>query len=91
MSAKYIVGIDLGTTNSAMARYDLAASEEDQPVTVEAGFDTAAIKLIGNVAGRPPLRGLLRHKGWRAEKIDLPALAAGQSAAILAPAEVEIE
>ena len=29
MSAKYIVGIDLGTTNSALARYDLSASEEE--------------------------------------------------------------
>src|SRR6202795_3778255 len=26
-------------------------SEEDQPVTVQTGFDPAAIKLIGNVAG----------------------------------------
>ena len=32
-------------------------SEEDQPVTVQAGFDPAAIKLIGNVAGEPPIRG----------------------------------
>src|ERR1700724_4737502 len=38
-------------------------SEEDQPVTVQAGFDPAAIKLIGNVAGERPVRGLLRHKG----------------------------
>ena len=29
-------------------------SEEGQPATVQAGFDPAAIKLIGNVAGEPP-------------------------------------
>ena len=32
MSAKYIVGIDLGTTNSTMARYDLTASEEESRI-----------------------------------------------------------
>ena len=34
MSAKYIVGIDLGTTNSALARYDLEASEEASRIEV---------------------------------------------------------
>jgi hypothetical protein len=54
--------------------------------------DPAVVKLLGNVPVSGKAQGgLLRHKGWRAEKIDLPALAAGQSAAILAPAEVEIE
>ena len=34
MSAKYIVGIDLGTTNSALARFDLEASEEASRIEV---------------------------------------------------------
>jgi hypothetical protein len=34
LSAKYIVGIDLGTTNSALARYDITASEEDSRIEV---------------------------------------------------------
>ena len=34
MSAKYIVGIDLGTTNSALARYDLTAPEEGGRIEV---------------------------------------------------------
>jgi len=65
-------------------------AEEDQPVTVEDGFDPAAIKLIGNVAGRPPLRGLLRHRGWRATEVNLPPLPGTPSRSIIAPAEVEI-
>ena len=54
--------------------------------------DPATVKLLGNVpvSGKAP-GGILRHKGWRAEKIDLPATAAGQSVAVIAPAEVEIE
>ncbi len=65
-------------------------SEEDQPVTVQAGFDPAAIKLIGNVAGEPPVRGVLRHKGWRVREVNLPALAQGEGRMVIAPAEVEL-
>jgi hypothetical protein len=65
-------------------------SEEDQPVSVQAGFDPAAIKLIGNVAGEPPIRGLLRHKGWRVKEVNLPPLAQGSGRTVVAPAEVEL-
>jgi hypothetical protein len=65
-------------------------SEEDQLVTVEAGFDPAAIKLIGNVAGGPPVRGLLRHKGWRVKELKMPPLPQGAGRLVIAPAEVEL-
>ena len=54
--------------------------------------DPSAVKLLGNVpvSGKAP-GGVLRHKGWRAEKVDLPPLSAGPGASIVAPAEVEIE
>ncbi len=65
--------------------------EEDRPVTVDAGFDPSAVKLVGNVAGQPPLRGLLRHRGWRVTEVNLPPLAPqGGGRAVVAPAEVEI-
>ena len=56
------------------------------------GNDPSAVKLLGNVpvSGKAP-GGILRHKGWRAEKIDLPSTAAGQAVTVIAPAEVEIE
>ncbi|HLM57519.1 MAG TPA: DUF2760 domain-containing protein [Pyrinomonadaceae bacterium] len=66
--------------------------EEDRPVTVEGAFDPSAVKLVGNVTGRPPLRGLLRHKGWRVAEINLPNLPPpGAGRAVVAPAEVEIQ
>jgi len=65
-------------------------SEEDQPVTVEAGFDPGAIKLIGNVSGVPPLRGLLRHKGWRVKELKMPPLPPASGRLVVAPAEVEL-
>ena len=54
--------------------------------------DPATVKFVGNVpAGGPPEGGLLRHKGWRARKTNLPALGPRQDASIIAPAEIEIE
>ncbi len=73
-----------------LALEPVIASEEGQPVTVEPGFDPAAIKLIGNVTGHPPLRGLLRHRGWRVARVDLPPLPENSGRSIIAPAEVEI-
>lgn len=57
-----------------------------------AGADPAHVKLIGNVpaSGKAP-GGTLRHKGWRAEKVELPPLVPSQDAKVVAPAEVEVE
>ncbi len=52
--------------------------------------DPNTIKLLGNVpADGKVSQGILRHKGWRVEKVELPR--AGQNAMLLAPAEIEIE
>lgn len=54
--------------------------------------DPSVVKLLGNVpASGKASSGLLRHKGWKAEKIDLPPLAANANTSVIAPAEVEIE
>jgi hypothetical protein len=64
--------------------------EEGQIFTLQKGFDTAAVKLVGNVAGEPPFTGVIRHKGWKTAKLELPTLSASQDASLIAPAEVEI-
>lgn len=66
------------------------SSEEDHPVTLPPGFDPAAIKLVGNVGSERPIRGLLRHRGWRVAEVTLPSLPQGSGRAIVAPAEVEV-
>jgi hypothetical protein len=68
----------------------ILASEEDQPVTLQAGFDPASVKLIGNVTGAAPLRGMLRHRGWRVKEVKLPSLPEGSGRSVVAQAEVEI-
>jgi len=53
--------------------------------------DANLVKFVGNVPAQPPAGGTLRHKGWKAVKIDLPALSPRQDATIVAPAEIEVE
>ncbi len=65
-------------------------SEEGEKVTIEAGFDIDAVKLVGNVAGQPPFEGVLKHRGWKAGKKDVPKLSDIQDPGIMTPAEVEI-
>jgi len=63
--------------------------EEGATVTVPAGFDPAAIRLVGAVSGTPPFTGVLRHAGWRATSVNLPKRS-GHDPEVIAPAEVEI-
>ena len=64
---------------------------EHTPTRIETR-DPNAVKLLGNVpADGKATQGILRHKGWRVEKVDLPKIAPGQTVTILAPAEIEIE
>ena len=54
--------------------------------------DPNCVKLLGNVpADGKAAQGILRHRGWRAEKVDLPKIPSGQDVRVLAPAEIEIE
>jgi hypothetical protein len=66
------------------------AQEEGSRVTVQAGFDPAAIRLVGNVSGQPPFNGTLQHAGWRVKTATLPKPTDGQDEFILMPAEVEL-
>jgi uncharacterized protein DUF2760 len=62
---------------------------EEETVTLEPGFDAGAIRVIGKVSGEPPFHGTLRHAGWRASRVAVPARA-GADPFVVAPAEVEI-
>jgi hypothetical protein len=68
----------------------IRSEDEGAKVTLGEGFDASAVRLTGNVVGDPPFTGTLSHRGWRAEKIELPKLAEDHDASILMPAEVEL-
>jgi hypothetical protein len=82
-------------SRAALTRYltlrPVVDAVEGTPTRIESR-DPAMVKLLGNV---PPdgkaNQGILRHKGWKVEKIDLPKLNANQNMTVLAPAEIEIE
>ena len=59
-------------------------------VTLQRGFDASSVRIVGNVVGEPPFKGNLRHHGWRAAKVQLPAAPVGGDPNIIAPAEVEL-
>jgi hypothetical protein len=63
---------------------------EGATVTLPAGFDAQRVRITGNVAGQPPFRGTLKHHGWVASSVRLPAVAESLDARVLAPAEVEL-
>ncbi len=65
-------------------------AEEEDEYAVQPGFDPGAIKLTGNVTGEPPFKGVVRHRGWMASKMELPTLSEGRNPDIISPAEIEI-
>jgi hypothetical protein len=82
-----------GGCRAAIKRYvtlePVMDDEEGQVVTVERGADPASVKVTGPIAGDPPYRGVLRHRGWQVTRTELPPLpATGRT--IVAPAEVEV-
>lgn len=68
----------------------IRTEEEGIEITVEDGFDPGAIRLVGKVEGDPPFKGILRHKGWRLQKANLPQSAQDEDSDVICPAEVEL-
>jgi hypothetical protein len=62
---------------------------EGATIKVSAGFDAQRIRLTGNIVGEPPFQGTLKHHGWVATAVRLPAISE-LDPRVLAPAEVEL-
>ena len=80
--------------NKALEQYfDLQPASgiaEGTVMTVPLGFDAQRIRLTGNVTGQPPFKGTLKHHGWIAKEVRLPAIPEGLDPKVVAPAEVEL-
>jgi hypothetical protein len=78
----------------ALAKYvaleAVVAQREDDAYRVTADFDSSALKLTGNVSGEPPFEGVVRHRGWRAAKLEIPTFSGGRENRVIQPAEIEI-
>jgi len=64
--------------------------QENDKVTVPAGFAPGSITLTGQVTGVPPFTGTLKHPGWRVADYTLPEPLKGADGWVIAPAEVEV-
>ncbi|OQX09629.1 MAG: hypothetical protein BWK80_46645 [Desulfobacteraceae bacterium IS3] len=73
-----------------MASKPVLEENEGDEIVIQPGFDSNAVKLTGNVTGEPPFKGIVRHKGWKTARLELPALSGDRDPNIIAPAEVEI-
>jgi len=79
-----------GVLTRYVALEPILAGKEGAQTSVSQDVDPAAVRLVGNVTGRPPFPGTLLHRGWRATKIELPPLGAPAGRTIVAQAEVEV-
>jgi len=68
----------------------IQGESEGSRVDVQAGYDSWAIRVTGNIVGEPPYNGVLQHHGWRAGKVQLPEVAEERDLYVVAPAEVEV-
>lgn len=68
----------------------IRSEAEESALTLEKGFDAHSIKLTGNIKGSAPYKGVLRHRGWKANDIVLPTPVEGHDPSVIAPAEVEL-
>ena len=64
--------------------------DEGSTVTVSAEDAGKNVTLTGSLAGQGPFKGILCHRGWKAEAVVLPKISAGRDLSVIAPAEVEI-
>jgi len=67
------------------------SEEEGTTIQVLPDFDSNAVRLTGHVSGDPPFKGVIRHRGWKVDRIELPRPMLNKKEKwILAPAEVEV-
>lgn len=76
--------------NKYMTSKPVLEENEGDEIVIQPGFDSNAVKLTGNVTGEPPFKGIVRHRGWKAARLELPTLSGDRDPSIIAPAEVEI-
>ena len=68
----------------------LRQEAEGSEVTIPAGFDARHVRLSGSAHVEPPCTGILRHRGWRATRADLPQRHPGLDPRLICPAEVDV-
>ncbi len=70
---------------------EAVADNDEGEKMVVSDFNPERFRLTGNVTGTPPYEGVLRHKGWKATKCELPLWQGNEeSVDVITPAELEL-
>ncbi len=65
-------------------------AQEGTEIEVDEDYDPRSIKLTGNLAGKPPFRGVLIHPGWKVEELRLPQFGENVRYDVITQAEIEV-
>ena len=65
-------------------------AQEGTEIEVDEDYDPRSIKLTGNLAGKPPFRGVLIHPGWKVEELRLPQFGEKVRYDVITQAEIEV-
>jgi len=76
-------------TENFMIKPIFSNTEEGAQLTLNENFDPSEIRITGNMPSSAPFNGILRHKGWISEKVELPKRTGNINVKVVAPAEVE--
>jgi hypothetical protein len=80
-----------GVLDRVFAPQPISENDEGKEITVPDGFDPSFYRLSGNVTGKPPFNGVVRHRGWNAARLELPQWQGSEeSANVISPVEVEL-
>jgi len=67
----------------------LFAAAEGEVVSLDDNFDPSEVRMTGNVPGKSPYKGTLRHKGWIVNNVDLPKRTGKVNDRVICPADIE--
>jgi len=62
---------------------------EGEKISLNENFNPTEVKMSGNVPGKAPYNGKLRHKGWKSDKVKLPKRTGKVNVNVVCPAEIE--
>lgn len=65
-------------------------SKENETVTIPEGFEPSEIQLSGEIDKKAPFKGVLKHKGWMVDSLNLPRRSSSARTKILQPAQVDV-
>jgi hypothetical protein len=67
----------------------LFTANEGETVPLDDDFDPSEVRMTGNVPEKSPFNGILRHKGWTANNVNLPKRTGKVNGRVICPADIE--